>query len=310
MKGPYTGPFLASDATMNIKPLHPIFAAELRGADLREPPSAELVKTVEDAVDRYAVLVIRGQDIDDDQHIRFSRAFGPLELPPDLGISTVRRRLRRELYDASNLDAEGKLLDLNSTRRNYNRANEIFHTDSSFNDLPTKWSLLLAHVLPPEGGDTQFIDTRAVYDDLPPATKEKIENLVAEHFLYNEWSRGGFIEVTEEMRRRMPPVRHPLVRELPYGRRALYIGAHASHIVGWPVDQGRALLQELYGFATQEKYIYSHRWQQGDLVIWDNRSTMHRAAPFDDAMTHVRDLRRTTINESGPERASTDPVPA
>jgi alpha-ketoglutarate-dependent 2,4-dichlorophenoxyacetate dioxygenase len=291
---------------MEIKPLHPIFAAELIGADLSEPPSAELVRKIEDAVDRFAALVIRDQNIDDEQHIRFSRAFGPLELRPDLGIRNVGRRLRRELFDASNLDAEGKLLELDATRRNYNRANEIFHTDSSFNDLPTKWSLLLAHVLPPEGGDTQFIDTRAVYDDLSPATKEKIENLAAEHFLYNEWSRGGFIEVSDEMRRRMPPVPHPLVRELPYGRKALFIGAHASHIVGWPIDKGRTLLQELYDFATQEKYIYSHRWRPGDLVIWDNRCTMHRAAPFDDAMMHVRDLRRTTINEYGPERASTD----
>jgi alpha-ketoglutarate-dependent 2,4-dichlorophenoxyacetate dioxygenase len=295
---------------LTTNPLHPLFAAEMHGADLRAPPPQELVAAVEAAMDRYAVLVIRGQHIDDEQHIRFSRAFGPLELPPDLGIRNVKRRLRRELYDASNLDAEGNLLELDSTRRNYNRANEIFHTDSSFNDLPTKWSLLLAHVLPPEGGDTQFVDTRAVYDDLTPAMKEKIENLVAEHFLYNEWSRGGFIKVTDEMRRRMPPVQHPLVRQLPYGRKALYIGAHASHIVGWPIDEGRDLLQELYDFATQDKYIYSHRWRQGDLVIWDNRCTMHRAAPFDDSMRHVRDLRRTTVNEYGPECASTDPVPA
>lgn len=288
------------------KLLHPLFAAELLGADLHEPPSAELVELVEAAVDAYAVLVIRGQQIDDDEHVRFSRAFGPLELPPELGINGARRRLRRELYDASNLDAEGRLLELNSTRRNYNRANELFHTDSSFNDLPTKWSLLRAHVVPPEGGDTEFVDTRVVYDDLPDAMKQKIEGLVAEHFLYNDWSRGGLIEVSDEMRRRMPPVQHKLVREMPYGRRALYIGAHASHIVGLAVDEGRALLQELYAFATQEKYVYAHEWREGDLVIWDNRCTMHRAAPFDDSLTQVRDLRRTTINEHGPERASTD----
>lgn len=297
-----------SAAVLETRALHPLFAAELVGADLRETPSPELVATVEAAMDAYAVLVIREQAIGDDEHIRFSRAFGPLELPPELGIPGVKRRLRRELYDASNLDASGRVLELNSTRRNYNRANEIFHTDSSFNDLPTKWSLLLAHVVPPEGGNTEFIDTRAVYDDLPDAMKTRIAGLTAEHFLYNDWSRGGLIEVSDEMRERMPPARHPLVRELPYGRKALYIGAHASHIVGWPVDEGRALLEELYAIATQPKYIYSHEWRDGDLVIWDNRCTMHRAAPFEDR-NHERDLRRTTINEHGPECASTDPRP-
>lgn len=295
-----------NDTGLVTQPLHPLFAAELLGADLSEPLDDELVATVGRAMDAYAVLVIRGQRISDDDHIRFSRAFGPLELPPDLGIGGLERRLRRELYDASNLDAEGKLLELNSTRRNYNRANEIFHTDSSFNDLPTKWSLLLAHAVPPEGGDTELVDTRAVYDDLPSQTKARIEGLVAEHFLYNDWSRGRFIEVDDEVRRRMPPARHALVRELPYGRRALYIGAHASHIIGLPFDEGRALLEELYAFATQPKYVYTHEWRAGDLVIWDNRCTMHRAAPFDDSMRYVRDLRRTTINESGPECASTD----
>lgn len=287
-------------------PLHPRFAAELVGADLRTPPSDELMAHVAAAMDEHALLVVRDQDIGDEEHIRFSRAFGPLELPPELGIRGAKRRLRRELYDASNLDADGRLLEPDSTRRNYNKANELFHTDSSFNDLPTKWSLLLAHVLPPDGGDTEFIDTRAVYDDLPDAMKQKIEGLVASHFLYNDWSRGGYIEVSDEMRRRMPPVQHPLVREMPNGRRALYIGAHASHIVDWPVDEGRALLEELYDFATQRKYVYTHEWRKGDLVIWDNRCTMHRAAPFDDSLQHIRDLRRTTINEHGPECAATD----
>jgi alpha-ketoglutarate-dependent 2,4-dichlorophenoxyacetate dioxygenase len=290
---------------MEIKRLHPLFAAELLGADLRAEVTQDLKALIERAMAEYAVLVVRDQQLDDEQHIRFSRAFGPLELPPNLGVGGKKRRLRRELYDASNMDAEGNLLMLDSARRQYNRANLVFHTDSSFNDLPTKWSLLLAHVLPPEGGETEFVDTRVVYDDLSGEMKARIEGLEAEHYLWYSRGRAGLKEITDEMRRLMPPVHHPLVKETANGRKALFIGAHASHIVGWPVEEGRPLLEELYAFATQPKYVYSHKWQQGDLVIWDNRCTLHRAGSFDD-LTHKRDLRRTTINEYGEERASTD----
>lgn len=294
---------------MEIKSLHPLFAAELLGVDLRQELTPELKDFFEEALDQHAVLVVRDQQLDDEQHIRFSRAFGPLELPPLLGVGGKRRRLRRELYDASNLDADGNLLTEESARRQYNKANLVFHTDSSFNDMPTKWSLLLAHELPPAGGDTEFIDTRVVYDDLPSDMKAKIEHLTAEHYLWYSRGKAGLKDITDEMRRMMPPVHHPVVRTMANGRKALYIGAHASHIVDWPVEEGRELLEELYAFATQPKYIYSHEWRQGDLVIWDNRTTLHRAASFDD-LKHRRDLRRTTINEYGPERASTDPLPA
>jgi alpha-ketoglutarate-dependent 2,4-dichlorophenoxyacetate dioxygenase len=290
-----------------VNPLHPIFGAELIGADLRQPPSDALVRLVRRAMDEYAVLVIRDQRISDDDHIRFSRAFGPLELPPNLGLRDYKRRLRRELYDASNLDANGAILALDSERRTYNRGNELFHTDSSFNDLPTSWSLLLAHELPPSGGNTDFVDTRAVYDDQPEARKQAFEGLIVEHWLWHSRERSGMREFTEEMRRLMPPARHPLVRTLPSGRKALYIGAHASHIVDWPVEQGRALLDELYQLATQPKYVYSHVWRPGDLVIWDNRCTMHRAGDYDD-VSFRRDLRRTTVLEYGEEQASTDRV--
>ncbi len=292
---------------MTVKPLHPLFAAELIGADLSVPPGDELVGLVEQAMNRYAVLAIRGQHIDDDDHIRFSRAFGPLELPPNLGLRSYKRRLRDELYDASNLDSDGQLLAEDSPRRTYNRGNELFHTDSSFNDLPTKWSLLLAHELPPEGGNTEFIDTRAVYDDLPGDLKETLDGLVAEHVLWRSRERGGFTDVTEEMKRLMPPVQHPVVRTMPYGRKALYIGAHASHIVGWPLDKGRELLDRLYEIATRPEYMYSHVWHPGDMVIWDNRCTMHRAGSFDD-LRYRRDLRRTTVNEYGEECRTTDRV--
>jgi len=294
---------------MQIKPLHPLFAAEIIGADLRDEVTPELKAFFERTVAKYAVVAVRDQQLDDEQHIRFSRAFGPLELPPLLGVGGKRRRLRRELYDASNLDADGNLLSEDSPRRRYNKANLVFHTDSSFNDMPTKWSLLLAHVLPPEGGETEFIDTRVVYDDLPPDMKRRIEGLEAEHYLWYSRGKAGLKEITDEMRRLMPPVHHPVVRTSEDGRKCLYIGAHASHIVGWPEDEGRALLEELYAFATQRKYVYSHKWRPGDLLIWDNRCTLHRAGEFDD-LKHKRDLRRTTINEYGPERASYERGPA
>lgn len=289
---------------MEINRLHPLFAAEMTGVDLREPLTPELKAAVEQAMADHAVLVIRAQSLDDEQHIGFSREFGPLELPPETGMRV--RRLRQELYDASNLDSDGILLSADSARRRYNLANEVFHTDSSFNALPTKWSLLLGHVIPPDGGNTEFIDTRLVYEELPDDTKARIETLQAEHFLWFSRERAGLKEITEEMRRRMPPVQHALVRVSASGRKALYIGAHASHVVGMPLDEGRALLEELYAFATQAKFVYSHKWRQGDLVIWDNRCTLHRAGEFRTTLTHVRDLRRTTINEYGPECASTD----
>jgi len=291
---------------LSVNALHPIFAAEIVGADLSQPPSEELVRTVEDAMARYAVCVVRDAGESDDDHIRFSRAFGPLELPPRMGRFNPARRLRRELFDASNLDANGNIIPYNSEARRIARGAERFHTDSSFNRLPTKWSLLLGHVVPPEGGDTHFIDTRAVYDDLPETTKAKIENLIAVHDFWRARERtAGVTNVTPEQRAGMPPVTHKLVRTMPYGRKALYIGGHTVGIVGWPDDDALELLDELYAFATQAKYIYVHKWRPHDLVIWDNRCTLHRATPLE-TDAHKRDVRRTTINEYGPERASDD----
>lgn len=290
---------------LTVNRLHPLFAAEVLGADLRQPPGPETVAAIESLVDEYAVLVIRQQQLTDEQHIAMSRAFGPLELPPDYGTGAPRR-LRRELYDASNLGVDGQVLPADSPRREYNKANYTFHHDSTFNDLPSKWSLLLSHVIPPAGGDTEFVDTRIVYDDLPEPMKLRIDGLFAIHDLWHSHAAGSYFKVTDDMRRRMPPVRQPIVRKLANGRRALCIGSHATHIDGWPFAEGRALLDELYSFATRARYVYSHPWQAGDLVIWDNRTALHRAAPWDDHGL-VRDLRRTSINEHGPEIAATDP---
>jgi alpha-ketoglutarate-dependent 2,4-dichlorophenoxyacetate dioxygenase len=285
--------------------LHPGFGAELRGIDLRQTPGSELVASIEALMDEFALLVIRDQQLDDEQHIAASRAFGPLELPPDYGTGAPRR-LRRELYDASNLDPNGVVLATDSPRREYNRANLSFHADSTFNDLPTKRSLLLAHVIPANGGNTEFIDTRVVYDELPDSLRQRIQGLQGVHDLWHSHRTGRYFKVTDEMRRRMPPVRHDIVRTLPDGRHALCIGSHVVQIADMPLDQSRALLDELNAFATQTRFVDSHPWRKGDLVIWDNRSTLHRAAPWQDG-GQVRDLRRTTINESGAEISATDP---
>ena len=288
-----------------VRRLHPLVAAEVLGLDLREPPVPPLIATIERLVDEFAVLVIRDQRLDDEQHIALSRAFGPLELPPDYGTGAPKR-LRRELYDASNLGTDGQVLPEDSPRREYNKANYTFHHDSTFNHPPSKWSLLLSHVIPPAGGETEFVDTRLVYEDLPAAVKLRIDGLSAIHDLWHSHREGGYFKVTDDMRRRMPPVRQPIVRKLTDGRKAFCIGSHATHVEGWPQTEGRVLLDELYVFATQPKYIYRHPWRQGDLIIWDNRTALHRARPWDD-QGQIRDLRRTSINEYGPEVAATDP---
>ncbi len=288
---------------ITVNPLHPIFAAELVGADLTQPPDEALVRTVEDTMARYAVTVVRDANVSDDDHIRFSRAFGPLELPPRMGRTPVKRRLRAELFDASNLDIHGEIIPQNSEALRLAKGAQRFHADSSFNKLPTKWSLLLGHSVPPEGGDTQFIDTRAVYDALPEETKARIEDVVGVHDFWRGRERTGLTGVTDEMRATMPAVTHPLVRTMPNGRKSLYIGGHATGIVGWPEDEALALLDELYAFATQDRFIYVHKWKKGDLVIWDNRCTLHRATPLE-TDAYKRDVRRTTINEYGPETSS------
>ena len=293
--------------SLSVQKIPTAFAAEILGADLRSEPARTLIDTVNAAVAEHAVVVLRDQAISDEEQVRFSRAFGPLELPPQISLrgSIRRRRLGPELYDVSNIDEHGDFLPAESLQLASNRANEEFHTDSSFNALPTKWSLLSARILPPFGADTQFVDTRAVYEALPTELREKARDAVAEHYFWKTRGRAGFGEITDEMHRAMPPVAHPLLRLIPEsGRIALYIGNHATHIVGWPRAEGERFLDELNGFAAQSRFIYTHQWRPGDFVIWDNRCTVHRATPYD-VFKYKRDLRRTTINEYGPETAST-----
>ncbi len=294
---------------MDVIPLHPIFAAELVGADLTGEPTPELVEVVEAAMARYGILVVRDAEITDAQQIRFSRAFGPLEIPSrPAGASRLPRRMAPELFAAGNLDPDGHIIPYDSDPKSLAKGAERFHTDSSFHAMPTKWSLLLGHETPPPsaGGDTQFLDARAAYDDLPQAMKDRIEDLVGIHDFWKGRQLAGLKgEITAEQRRMMPfpAVEHPLVRAMPYGRKAIFVGGHCVGVRGMAEDEGLALVEDLYAHATQDKYIYRHQWRRWDMTIWDNRCTMHAATPLF-SNEHRRDMRRTTINEHGPETSA------
>jgi alpha-ketoglutarate-dependent 2,4-dichlorophenoxyacetate dioxygenase len=281
--------------TLDAHCLGPSFVAEVSGVDFSRPIDPATLAQIVAAMDSYAVCVFRGTALKDESHIAFSRQLGKLEHAPRLFGKNVTRFQHSELFDAGNLDADGNIL-IDERRRIYNKGNALWHTDSSFNPHRSAYSLLLAHEVPPVGGDTQFADMRAAYDELPDELKAKIEDLWAEHWLWHSRMLAGYPEPTEEERAAKPPARHKLVQVHPgSGRKTLYIAAHASHIVDWPVEAGRKLLQELIEFATQPQFVRAVAWKQaGDLVIWDNRCTMHRATAFEDTR-YRRDMRRTTV---------------
>jgi alpha-ketoglutarate-dependent 2,4-dichlorophenoxyacetate dioxygenase len=238
--------------SLTITPLHPLFAAEITGVDLSQPIDESAQRAIERAMDQHAVCVLPSQTLDDDRQIAFARLYGPLEVSPPVqtksGSIVFNTRVQhREVFDVSNLDEHGGILDEQDLRAVYRLGNQLWHTDSSFRQKSAAWSMLHARVIPPTGGDTEFADTRS-------------------------------------------------------GRNALYVASHASHIIGMPTAEGQALLAELIEFATQPRFVYRHKWRLGDLVIWDNRCTMHRATPFE-ATGHVRDMRRTTIIDVHAEAA-------
>jgi alpha-ketoglutarate-dependent 2,4-dichlorophenoxyacetate dioxygenase len=289
--------------------LHPLFVAEIIGVDLRICDSATAAE-IAAAVEHHGVLVFREQALEDRHQIEFSQLFGPLEAP----IGTIRRdrkhRLGRKLADISNLDENNSIRASTDRWRMMLRANELWHTDSSFKRVPAKFSLLSARELPPEGGETEFADLRAAYEALAPETLDRIAPLVAEHSIFHSRSLVGYTEFSDDERAALPPVQQDLVRLHPGSRRkTLCLASHASHIIGWPIPQGRALLKELTDFSTQPRFVYQHRWRVGDLVMWDNRCTLHRALPYDD-MRCRRDMRRTTVEDSTAQPRSLSPTAA
>ena len=282
---------------ISVTPLHPAFGAEVRGVDLTAPVGAGAFAEIEAAFNRYAVLVFPDQCITDEQQMAFSRLFGPLEISP-IYVGEKRRRLKHaEVSDISNLNAEGEVMAATELRRLYNLGNRLWHTDSSFKYVPARASLLSAREIPPEGGETEYADMRAAYDALPQDKQRELEGLVAEHSIFHSRSLHGFTAFNEDIRREMPPVAQVMTRTHPgSGRKTLYIASHASHVVGWPIEKGRALIEELIGFATQPQFVYRHRWHVGDLVMWDDRCTMHRGRPYDEAK-YRRVLHRTTVSD-------------
>jgi alpha-ketoglutarate-dependent 2,4-dichlorophenoxyacetate dioxygenase len=287
--------------TVSLRQVGPCFAGEVSGVDLTKPLSREEVAAIEAGMDQYAVLVFHDQPVTDDQQIAFSNNFGTIEAAVGSNITKPEeRRLRIELADVSNLKKGGELFDRDDRRRMFNLGNRLWHSDSSFRATPAKYSLLSARAIPSAGGDTEFADMRAAYDALDAETKAEIEDLVCEHSLM--FSRGllGFSEFTAEEKATFKPVRQRLVRTHPViGRKSLFLASHAGAIVGWPMPEARAFLRDLNEHATQRQFVYAHKWRLYDLVIWDNRQTMHRARAFRDTQ-EPRDMRRTTIRGDGP----------
>lgn len=284
--------------SITVTPAHPDFVAEIAGVDTASPLDPADRQAIEDAIDRYAVVVFRGQTLDDEKQVAFARNFGPIASSAlKLRHRDIKHRIESsDVADISNLDGDGNVLKPDARRRLDGLANRLWHTDASFRAVPGALSMLYAHVIPDEGGDTEFADLRAAYDALPEAKKNELEGLVAEHSIWRSREQLGVVQYTEEERASLPPVPQRLVRTHPGSRRkTLYLAAHASHILGMPVADGRLIILDLIEHATQPRFVHAHRWAKGDLVIWDNRCTMHRARAFD--TTKVRDLRRVTTRD-------------
>jgi alpha-ketoglutarate-dependent 2,4-dichlorophenoxyacetate dioxygenase len=285
---------------LRLTPLHPIFAARAEGVDLRAPLGAAETLEIERAMDRFAVLVFPGQDLDDEQQVAFGRGFGELESDPDTVDTSKRRLAQPRMNDISNLDTDGNVLAADDRRRLNALVNRLWHSDSSFKAIPAKYSMLHARVVPPEGGETEFADMRAAWDTLPEKTQAEIQDLVCEHAHFHSRARLGFAEYTEEERQKRPPVLQRLVRRHPgSGRRSLYLSAHIGGIVGQLKPEALMLIRDLTEHATQREFVYSHTWRVNDLVVWDNRCTMHRGRAYEDKL-FPRDMRRVTVRDVAP----------
>jgi alpha-ketoglutarate-dependent 2,4-dichlorophenoxyacetate dioxygenase len=286
---------------ISIRPLHPDFAGEVSGIDCRLPLDAQQVAAIEAGMDRYAVLVFHDQPLSDQQQLAFTRHFGALENYPTPG--HIRRpqeqRLGPGIADFSNLDKEGNILSAEDRLWFFKLGDRLWHSDSSFRPIPAKYSLLSGRIVPSWGADTEFADMRAAYDALDPRTKAMVEGLVCEHSLIYSRAAIGFTDLSPEEVAAFKPVRQTLVRSHPVtGRKSLFLASHAGAIVGWTVPEARMFLHELTEHATQREFVYRHQWRVGDLVMWDNRQTMHRGRRF--ARDEVRDVRRTTLAGDAP----------
>ena len=278
-----------------IRPLHPVIGGEVTGVDITKPLTKDEVAAIEAGMDRYAILVFPGQNVTDEQQMAFTVNFGSIENARGGNITKPQeKRLNDGMNDVSNLDKDGKPLPKDSRQTLFNIGNMLWHSDSSFRAIPAKYSLLSARVLNPKGGNTEFADMRAAYDALDDDTKREIEPMICEHSLLHSRGSLGFVEFTEEEKAMFRPVRQRLVRTHPVtGRKSLYLSSHAGAILGQTMPEARIILRDLIEHATQPKFVYAHTWRLHDLVIWDNRQTMHRVRRYD--QSHPRDMRRTTV---------------
>src|SRR6267142_2812289 len=279
---------------LTFRKLHPCFAAEVSPVDLKTVHDEATLGRIRAGMDEFAVLVFRDQVWSDAEHLDFAQRLDG-RLHTKLGISALQKnRLGNEaLGDISNLDESGEIMKSDNRKRMYGLGNRLWHTDASFQDPPGRYSMLSAKAVPPVDADTEFADTRAAYDALPEEEKRRLEGLRVHHSIAYSRQTLGF-EFSQGEQDALQGAIHPLVRTIPRShRRSLYVASHASRIIDWPVPEGRLLLRDLIEHATQAEFVYRHSWRVGDLVIWDNRATMHRARPFDDTR-YRRELRRVT----------------
>jgi alpha-ketoglutarate-dependent 2,4-dichlorophenoxyacetate dioxygenase len=286
--------------TIKVEPLTRHIGGRMTGIDARKPLTPDEVSAIDAGMDKYGVLVLPGQDITDAQQLAFTASFGAFQ---DGANSTERKaelRLDPAFADVSNLDKSGQKLARDDRRRMASLGNRLWHSDASFRVVPAKYSILSGRIVVTQGGNTEFADMRAAYDALDAATKAEIEDMICEHSLIYSRAQLGFEAYKAEELAAMKPVRHRLVRTHPTsGRKSLFLSAHIGTILGWPQPEAMAFIRDLTEHATQPEFVYSHKWTQHDLVIWDNRATMHRVRRYDDLGT-VRDLRRTTTRGDGP----------
>jgi alpha-ketoglutarate-dependent 2,4-dichlorophenoxyacetate dioxygenase len=289
---------------LTFRKLHPSFVAEVSAVDLRHVHDRETLDEIRAGMDQYAILVFRDQPFADEEQLAFAQRFDGV-LHTNTGAAVLgRNRFGNEaLTDISNLDERGDILRSQDRRRMYALGNRLWHTDASFQDPPGRYSMLSARVIPTVGADTEFADMRTAYDTLDDETKTTLEGLRVHHSIAYSRQTLGF-EFSREEEDKLKGAVHPLVRTNPRTRRrSLYLASHASRVVDWPLPEGRLLLRDLIEHATRPDLVYRHAWRPGDLVIWDNRATMHRARPFDDAR-YRRELRRvTTLDIESPVAA-------
>jgi alpha-ketoglutarate-dependent 2,4-dichlorophenoxyacetate dioxygenase len=280
--------------TLTFTPLHPSIGAQVSAVDLSRLDDRTLLEQIRDGMDRFAVLVFRDQSFVGDEQLEFAQRFDG-QIHRKTGSRAIKKnRFGDEgLTDISNVDSDNALLEKQDRARLYSLGNRLWHTDASFEDPAGRYSMLYAKVIPDVRADTEFADTRTAYDSLDDEAKAQLEGLTVHHTIAHSRRTLGF-DFSEEEEKLIPGAIHPLVREFPRtGRRSLYIASHAAKILQMPVPDGRLLLHDLMAHATRPELVMRHSWHKGDLVIWDNRASMHRATPFDD-QAHRRELVRVT----------------